>query len=66
MVGREEHSILTPINEPVVVLLISFLAVGSLVEGDGGNAFGLAVAVVSDDDFPNGADGLGEELLRLL
>jgi hypothetical protein len=56
--GEEEgRSILTAINETVVVLRMGLLAVSLSVENDGGDAFGLSVRIIVEGDFLEGADG---------
>jgi hypothetical protein len=56
--------ILTPIDEPVVVLLERLGAVRSPIEDYGRDALRLAVAVVRETDVTDGADRLREQLLH--
>jgi hypothetical protein len=56
--------ILTPIDEPVVVLLKRLGAVRSPVEDYGRDALRLAVTVVRQADVADGADRLREQLLH--
>lgn len=64
-VGRVERvkEGLTPVDQPVVVLVVGLCAVALAHEGDVGDALALAGRVVVEVDLLERADGGGEELL---
>jgi hypothetical protein len=59
----EERRILTPINEPIVVLLEGLGAISFPLEMNGRNAFGATSGVVVKCHLAQSADGSMEEFL---
>ena len=58
-----KRSILTAVNESVVVLLEGLVSVAVPLEENLSDALGLAIAVVAEVDFAERANGSREELL---
>jgi hypothetical protein len=59
----KEWSILTPINEAVVVLLVGFGSVSFSLEKDVGNSLGASRGIVVEGDVFEGSNGGMEQFL---
>jgi hypothetical protein len=59
-----ERRILTPVDEPIIVLLISLCAVSFPLEMHGCDTFGFSGSIVVKRDFTKGADSRVEKLLK--
>jgi hypothetical protein len=62
---RENEQILTPIDEPIVVLVVGLAAVAAAGELNVSDTLGTAVGVVVEVNLAERADGSLEELLHV-